>query len=297
MMLKPFALDHLQRDGLFAVEPRRSLSILEGQVDLGQIAERHDAIAIDLDGQAIDVAGASEGGRDLDRERAGIGLDFTGGDQQVVVAHHVDELICGDVVGLKAQRVDDDLDHLVSVARDPGLEHRFKTLETILKILGQPRHGAFRHVAAEIDDDDREFAEIDLVDRVFLSAFGKFGLGRVHRVAHIGHDLGLVPAELELERHAGIVLGGSAAHGLEPVEIAQFGLHHLDQQFLAVLSGDAGEGHRDEESRNLDVGLAFLGQADIGKRARQNRKHDEGDHHAGSRGGPVDDAGHWPNSS
>jgi hypothetical protein len=69
--VEALALDHLQRDRVLAVEARGALAVLEGQVDLGQIAQRHHPVAIGLDRQVIDVARLVEGGRDLDREGAG----------------------------------------------------------------------------------------------------------------------------------------------------------------------------------------------------------------------------------
>ena len=294
--VEAFALDHLQGHRGVAVEARGADAILEGQVDRRQIAKPHHPVAIGLDRKAIDIAGFLEGRRDLDRKRALRIVDFACGNKLIVVAHHIDQLKRGDVIGLKAQRVDHHLDHLVAIARDTGLKHRFHALKRVLKILGKPRHRAFGHRAAEVDDDDREFAEVHLAQGVFLGAIGKFGLGGVHRVAHIGKDLGLVPAKLELKRHAAIVFRRRAGHFLEPVQIAQLGFHHLDQQFLAVFGGNAGEGDRNEQGRYLDVGLALFGQADIGQRARQHRKHHEGQHHTRARGGPIDDAGHWPSS-
>jgi hypothetical protein len=69
--VEALALDHLQRDRRLAVEARGADAVLEGQVDLGQIAQRDHPVAVGLDGQVIDVARLVEGGRDLDRKGAG----------------------------------------------------------------------------------------------------------------------------------------------------------------------------------------------------------------------------------
>ena len=125
-----------------------------------------------------------------------------------------------------------------------------------------------------------------------IGARGKLRFGVVHRVAYVGHDLGLVPAEFELHRNAGIAFGGGARDGFQAVEVGQFGLHRLDQQGFAVFRGNAGEGDRNEQRGDFDVGLALFGKAGIGKTARDERKQDERDDHPGARGGPVDDPDH-----
>ena len=119
----------------------------------------------------------------------------------------------------------------------------------------------------------------------------RLGLG--HRGAHVGDDLGLVPAEFEFEDDDGIAFGGGRRHRLQPVEIRQLGLHRPDQQFLAVLGRDAGKGHADEQRGDLDIRLALFRQIRIGQRACQDRQDDEGDDHAGPGRGPVDDSRHF----
>ena len=279
--VETLALDHLQRDGCFAVEPRGAGAILEGQVDRGQLTQQDLSITVGLDRQPVDIARLVKRRRDLDRETATLGGDFARRDQLVVVTHHIDQFAGGDVVGFQAQRVDDDLHHLLAAARDAGLQHGLETLQTILQLLGKLGHHAFGYVAGEVHDNDREFREIDLVDHVFLGACRKFGLGGVHRVADVGHGLGLVPAKLEFQSNTGVIFGRRAGHLVQPVEIAQLGLHDLDQQFLAVLGGNPREGDRHEERRDIDIRLAFLGQADIGHAPRQQREHHEGDDHPG----------------
>jgi hypothetical protein len=69
------------------------------------------------------------------------------------------------------------------------------------------------------------------------------------------------------------------------------------KQAFAVFRRDAGEGDRDEEAGDVDVRLALLGQADIGRRTHGQRQDHEGDDHSRPAGGPVDDAGHCVNSS
>ena len=192
-----------------------------------------------------------------------------GGNQLVVVLDHIDQFNCGDIVGFQPQRVDQHLDHLIAVASDACFEHRIKRFDVVLQVLGKPCHGAFGHRAGHVHDDDRELGKVDLVDRVFLCPFREVGLGGIHGIAHIRHHCGLVPAEIEFQRHTGIAFGGGCGHLVEPVEVGKLGFHHLDQQGLRILGRDAGEGDGDEQGGDLDVGLALLGQADIGKAANQ----------------------------
>ncbi len=290
--VEALALDHLQGDRRLSVEARGRGAVLEGQVDRGQIAQCHHPVAIHLHGQVIDVARIVEGGRDLDGEGAGFGLDLARRDELVVVAHDIDQLARRDVVAFKPQGIDHHFQHLVAIAGNACLEDRVEPFEAVLQVLGDLHHRALGHGARHVDDDDRKLGEVDLVDRILLGAAGELRLRVRHRVAHIGHDLGLVPAELELQHHARIAFGGGRGHSVEPVQIDQLGLHRLDQQRLGILGRDAGEGDRDEEGGDLDVGLALLGKGDVAERADRERERDEGQDHAGAFGRPVDDAGH-----
>ena len=74
--VEALALYHLQGKRVAAVEPGGALTVLEGEVDFGQFAQRHDAVAVGFDRQAIDILDTVEGGRDLDRERALVAFDF-----------------------------------------------------------------------------------------------------------------------------------------------------------------------------------------------------------------------------
>ena len=108
--------DNLHGHGFFAVVARSPGPILERQTNVGQIAKGHDTVAIHLHRQAVDVALVIKAGRDLDRKRAIGRFNFTRRDQLVVVDHNLDQLCRSDVIGLKPQRIDDHLDHLVALA-------------------------------------------------------------------------------------------------------------------------------------------------------------------------------------
>ena len=164
----------------------------------------------------------------------------------VVVDHHVDQFGGRYIVGFKAQRIDRHLEHLVTTTGDPCLENGFEGFEAVLKIVGDLGHRAFGDIAAQVDDDDRKFREIDLVDRVFFKARRKLGLGRVHCISHVGDCLGFIPAEIELEEDAGIVFLCQRIHVVEPIEIGKLGFHGFDEKGFSVRCRDAGEGHRDK---------------------------------------------------
>ena len=55
------------------------------------------------------------------------------------------------------------------------------------------------------------------------------------------------------------------------VQIRKLGLHRFDQQFFAVFRRNPLKRHRDDNGRNLNVGLAFFGQNRIGKGANSQR--------------------------
>ena len=196
--VEPFALDHLQRNRRFAVEPCRSGPVLKGQANVGQIAQGDHAVAVGLDWQVIDILRLVERRWYLDRKRALRAVDLARRDQLVVVDDNGDQLASGDVIGFQPQRVDDHFKHFVAVPGQNRLEHRVHAFNSVLQFFGHFQQSAFRDRAGQIYDDDREFGKIDLVDRIFLGTAWKFCLDRVHPVAHIGQNLGLVPAKFKL---------------------------------------------------------------------------------------------------
>ncbi len=294
--VEALALDHLKGDRALPVEPRGARPVLERQPDFGEVAQRHHPVTVHLDRQAIDVLHVVERGRDLDRRRAGVRGDLARRDQLVVVGHDLNQLARRHVVGFELQGVDQDLHHLVPRAGELGFEHGLDPFHRVLHFAGEADQRAFRHRAGEVDDDDGEFREVDLVDRILVGPVGELGLGGIHRVAHIGDDLGAVPSEFEFEREARVILRRRAGHGLEPVDIGELLFHWPDQQVFTVLGGNAGEGDRDEQRRNLDIRLALFRQADIGGDPGGERQRDERDHHPCAGRSPVDDAVHVPDS-
>ena len=284
--VETFALDDLKRHGAFAVEPCGALAILKGEIDLGQIAKGHNAVAIGFDRKAVHIIRPVKGRRDLDRKRALFGLDLARRDEKVVVLHNVDQFAGRHVVGFKAQRVDDHFEHLVAVARNSGLKHRVHAFQIVLQILCYARHGAFRHRTGEVHNDDRKLREVDFIDGILLGPVWKIGLCFVHRVTNIGHDRRLVPAEFKLQRDARVIFRRRGGHFLEPVEIGKFGLHGFDKQGFGIRGRNAGELDRNEQRRNFDIRLAFLGKRHIGKAAHKERQHDKGKDHAGAFSGP-----------
>ena len=99
----------MQSDRVLAVEARDARAVLEGEIDLREIAEGDHAIAAGFDRQVVDVKRIVEGGRDLDGEGPLRGLHFAGCDQLVVVLHNADQFAGGDIIGFQPQRIDQDL--------------------------------------------------------------------------------------------------------------------------------------------------------------------------------------------
>ena len=162
------------------------------------------------------------------------GFHLTCGNQLVVVLHHIDQLNRCNVVGFQAQRVDDDLDHLVAIAGNAGLQHRVQRLNLVLQILGDTGHGAFRHRASQVDDHNGEFRKVDFRQRVGLGPVRELRLCPCHGIAHIRHHGGFVPAKVELQRHTRVVFRRGGTHLIEPVEIGQLGFHDFDQQAFGI---------------------------------------------------------------
>jgi hypothetical protein len=294
--VEPLALDDLQRDRRFAVIARRAFAILEGQANVGQVAQGDHPVAIHLHRQVVDVARPVEGGRDLHRKGAGLGADVARRDQLVVVDHRVEQLARRDVVGFKPQRVDHHLDHLLAVAGERCFEDCGQRLDPVLQVLGGADQRALGQIARKRHDQDRELRKVDLVDRGLLIAHGELRLGLVDGVAHIGKRLGPIPAEFELQHQLGKALGAETGHPVEAVKALHLGLQRLDQHLFGIGGRNARKRHGDEQRRDLDVGLALFRQRGVGKHARDQRQQDERHHHPGTAGGPVDKAGHVPGS-
>ena len=162
------------------------------------------------------------------------GFNLTCCNQQVVVGDNADQLACCNVIGLKPQRVDHDLKHLIALTGQTGLKHGVKPFDAVLQIFGDAQQGPFRYLACQVDDDDGEFGKVDFVDGVLIRACGKLRLGVVHGRTDIGKDLGFVPAEFKFKRDTGIAFGRGGGHGFQPVQIRQFGLHRFDKQGFTV---------------------------------------------------------------
>ena len=82
------ALNHLQRDGRFSIEPRRAIAILKCQADVGQFAQGDDAVPIGFYRQGIDVCHLFETRGNFDRKAALRCFNIPGCDQLIVILHH-----------------------------------------------------------------------------------------------------------------------------------------------------------------------------------------------------------------
>ena len=295
--VETFAFHDLQGHGGFAVKAGGALAVFKGQIDFGQIAKGDNAVAVGFDGQGIDIARLIKGGRDFDAESALRSFDFTGCDQLVVVLHNADQFGGSDVVGFQTQWVDQNLKHLVTVARDPCFENGIERFDVVLQLLCDLRHRPFRHRASQVDDDDWKFGKVDFVDRVLVCAGREFAFGCVHSVAYVSQNFGFVPSEFEFEGKPRIAFGCCCGHLFEPVEISQFGFHDFDKQSLRVFGGNAWEGDGYKARRNFNVRLTLFGQRPVSRAADDDRQRDKGKNHAGPFRGPIDKTGHCETSA
>ncbi len=154
----------MQGHSCFAVVAGGAFAVFKRQSDCCKIAERDDTVAFGFDRQVVDVARLVKGRWDFDGKGALLRLNRTCGDQQIVLRDHVDQLGCGDVVGLKPQRVDHDLEHFVALSRERGLKYSVDAFEPVLQIFGNVDQRAFRQFARQVHDDDRKFGKVDLVN-------------------------------------------------------------------------------------------------------------------------------------
>ena len=188
----------MQRDGVNAVKARSAFAILKRQADFGQITQCDDTVAIGFDRQVVDVLYPVKGRRDIDGKRALFVGNFARCNQQVVVRNHVDQLASCDVIRLKLKRIHDHFDHFIALAGQLRLKNSVQRLKVLLEFLAHADQCAFRNVTGQVHDDNREFTKVDFVDRIAVGPIRKLGLGGIHRVTHVRHDGGFVPAKFEL---------------------------------------------------------------------------------------------------
>ena len=270
----------LQRDRRLAVEARVGPGVLEGPSHRGDVPDRDHGVPLDHDGQGQDVVQRLEKAGHLDGKLAVPGVERAGGDQPVVARDGFQQRPVADVVAFEAQRVDDDLEDLVAVAGDVGVQDSGKPFEIVAEASGEPQQRAFGNVSGQHDDEHGEQADVDLVHARLLRVRGQFALGRVHAFPDVPQGgVGVEPG-LELEQHRGVALAGVGAHFPDALDGPQLLFHGPHQEPLRVLRRDAFVGHRDVDDGNVDVGIRFLGNADIRGRSADQDQRQRQQHHA-----------------
>ena len=222
---------------------------------------------MDLERHVEHVANRFEQAGNLDREAPAPGVQRTGGHQQVGALEREEDLLRIQPVAVHQHRVEDDLDLFLAVADDLGLEHARDALDLVAQIPRQPQQRALRHITAQGHHQDREQAEVDLVDRRLVGVLGQVRLDQIDPFAHVGEGRVDVEAGVEFHQHAGAALEGGGAYFLDALDAPELGLHGADQQPFRVLRRDAVVTERDVDDRNVDVGIGLLGNGNIGRGA------------------------------
>ena len=190
-------------------------------------------------------------------------IERTGRDQLIVSRDVFQQLFVSDVVVFNTQRIDDDLQDLVAIAGDVGLQDAGKPLQFIAEMAGELQQRAFGNVSGQRDDEHGEQAGVDFVHDGFVRILGQFALGDIHVFPDVlKGGIGVEPG-FELEQHRGVTFTGVGAHLLDALDGLQLLLHGPYQEPLRVLRGDALVGHRDVDNGDIDVGVRFLGNGDV----------------------------------
>src|SRR3546814_5240151 len=86
----------------------------------------------------------------LHREASLAGVEGAGGDHQVGLGDHLQNIAGAEVVALQRKRIDDDLEQLVAVADDVGLEHAGDALDAVLQVARDAQQGRSEEHTSEL---------------------------------------------------------------------------------------------------------------------------------------------------
>ena len=157
-----------------------------------------------------------ENSGNLEREATATGVDRAGGDQLIVAAHETEDLGEVDAVGVHHRRVDEDLDHLFTVATDLDVEHAGDSLDLLLEVAGDAEQHALAGGARDAEGEDREEGDVDLLDQGLVAIVGQLRLGKVDLLADI--DEGLFCIETGVKLHVDALDKLLDGYGLCPDE-------------------------------------------------------------------------------
>jgi hypothetical protein len=96
-----------------------------------------------------------------------------------------DQLVELHTVRLQFDRIDDHFDQIVARTLQRGIEHAVDFLDPVAQFARGPRQSALGHIAGKRDHQNREFGDIDLVDRGLVGALRQVGLGIGNLVADV----------------------------------------------------------------------------------------------------------------
>ena len=115
---------NLDRDCRFAIQTGKAFGILEGSAHIADIAEPDDGIPVNNQRHVKNVGHAFKQAGHLDVEPSGAGIDRTGGDKRVGIAHQRYDIDAVQAIGLDLHRVDDKFDQFFAVTGKIGFENR-----------------------------------------------------------------------------------------------------------------------------------------------------------------------------
>ena len=250
---------HINSDGGRPVDIGVFGGVLERAGDGGDIAKGHHGIAHGFQRQVEHILGRVDQTRHLQTEGAFAIVQRATRDHHVVARQRVEQLACGQVIGLQVQLVDPHLQHLVPGAAQLDLLHIGQILQHILQLVRTLDQGALGHLAINGDGQDGAVGKADFVDRRLVGIGGQFAYDTVQLGADIGQRLILVGVDRKLKENRHMALTCGDRDVFQPVHIVQPVLDRFGQQFHRIIGRNAALADRDIEIRDVDGRKAFLG--------------------------------------
>ena len=180
------ALLDLDGNRFHAVEAGVTRAVLEGAPDARDVRQGDHGITADAHGQAQHVGRLFDHGRYLDGEAAEARVQASGGYEDIVALQRAGKGLAGYSVGFERFRIDDDLQHFLTLAAQIGVEHRGDRLDVVAQgdrcLVDLPFTGP---VAEQVDLDKRKIIHVQFPNDRFLRRRGNFRLAAVDGLTYV----------------------------------------------------------------------------------------------------------------
>ena len=201
-----------------AINARETIRVLKIPAHSGDIPQRDDPIAKDLDGQVQHILGGFKQAGHLDGKASLARVQGAGSDQLIIPGDGADQFLLADVVAFHPRRIEQDLQQFLPLASDISLKYAGQRLQLILQITGQAQQGALRHIAGQGNDQDGKQPDIDFVRGGLVGFIRQVRFDQVNGFAHVPERLVHVKSRIELQQCRSMAGLGPAAHFLDALD-------------------------------------------------------------------------------